>query len=68
VRASLQARIPQRRLGSTDEIARVVLFLASGDSSFMTGEEIVVAETPPPKRGVLTVARRWQERVVQNGR
>ena len=41
-RASLEARILQRRLASTDEIARVVLFLASDDSSFMTGEEIVV--------------------------
>jgi NAD(P)-dependent dehydrogenase (short-subunit alcohol dehydrogenase family) len=42
MRASLEARIPQRRLGSTDEIARVMLFLASDDSSFMTEEEVVV--------------------------
>ena len=35
-------RIPFGRLGSTDEIARVVLFLACEDSSFMTGEEVVV--------------------------
>src|SRR5207245_2732495 len=42
VRASLAAKIPQGRLGSTDEIARVVLFLASDDSSFITGEEVVV--------------------------
>ena len=41
-RRELEARIPQRRLGSTDEIARAVLFLACDDSSFMTGEEIVV--------------------------
>ncbi|HET8998751.1 MAG TPA: SDR family oxidoreductase [bacterium] len=41
-RASLKARIPQGRFGSTDEIARVVLFLASDDSSFMTGAEVVV--------------------------
>jgi NAD(P)-dependent dehydrogenase (short-subunit alcohol dehydrogenase family) len=41
-RSALEARIPQRRRGSTDEIARVVLFLACDDSSFMTGEEVVV--------------------------
>ena len=39
---ALVARIPQRRLASADEIARVVLFLASDDASFMTGEEVVV--------------------------
>jgi NAD(P)-dependent dehydrogenase (short-subunit alcohol dehydrogenase family) len=39
---ALAARIPQGRLASTEEIARVVLFLASNDSSFMTGEEVVV--------------------------
>jgi NAD(P)-dependent dehydrogenase (short-subunit alcohol dehydrogenase family) len=42
VRSALEARIPQHRLGSIDEIARVVLFLACDDSSFMTGEEVVV--------------------------
>jgi NAD(P)-dependent dehydrogenase (short-subunit alcohol dehydrogenase family) len=42
VHRALVARIPQRRLASADEIARVVLFLASSDSSFMTGEEVVV--------------------------
>ena len=42
VKASLKAKIPQGRLGSVGEIARVVLFLASDDSSFMTGEEVVV--------------------------
>lgn len=38
----LIARIPQKRLGRPEEIARAALFLASEDSSFMTGEEIVV--------------------------
>ncbi|MDF2692565.1 MAG: 3-oxoacyl-[acyl-carrier protein] reductase [Labilithrix sp.] len=35
-------RIPLGRLGSADDIAKAVLFLASEDSSFMTGEEIVL--------------------------
>ncbi len=38
----LKTLIPMRRLGHVDEIARVALFLASSDSSFMTGEEIFV--------------------------
>lgn len=36
------ARIPLGRLGDAKEIARAALFLASDESSFMTGEEIVV--------------------------
>ena len=31
-----------KRLGQPDDIAKVVLFLASEDSSYMTGEEMVV--------------------------
>jgi len=36
------AAIPVGRMGTPDEVARVVLFLASDDSSFMLGTEIIV--------------------------
>jgi NAD(P)-dependent dehydrogenase (short-subunit alcohol dehydrogenase family) len=42
VREAIRQRIPMQRWGRSDEAARVALFLASDDSTFMTGEEIVV--------------------------
>lgn len=38
----LIGQIPMKRFGQADEIAKAILFLASDDSSFMLGEEIVV--------------------------
>ncbi len=35
-------RVPMGRFGSPDEIANAVLFLASDESSFMTGSELIV--------------------------
>jgi NAD(P)-dependent dehydrogenase (short-subunit alcohol dehydrogenase family) len=36
------ARIPMGRLGRADEVAAAILFLASDDSSYMTGGELIV--------------------------
>jgi NAD(P)-dependent dehydrogenase (short-subunit alcohol dehydrogenase family) len=33
---------PMRRLGSPDEVAAAVLFLASADASFITATELIV--------------------------
>jgi len=37
-----QQRIPLRRFGSTDEVAKVVSFLASDDAAYVTGQVIAV--------------------------
>lgn len=37
----LDERIPLKRFGRPEEIAKTMLFLASDDASFVTGEEIV---------------------------
>jgi meso-butanediol dehydrogenase / (S,S)-butanediol dehydrogenase / diacetyl reductase len=38
----MEAKTPQNRIADPSEIATVALFLASDDSSFITGESIAV--------------------------
>jgi NAD(P)-dependent dehydrogenase (short-subunit alcohol dehydrogenase family) len=40
--AGVQSKIPMKKFGSSREVAHVALFLASDDSSFMTGSEVAV--------------------------
>ena len=42
VRAELLARTPMGRLGTAEDIANGVLFLASDEAAFMTGSELVI--------------------------
>jgi NAD(P)-dependent dehydrogenase (short-subunit alcohol dehydrogenase family) len=41
-RASVEGQYPVRRIASTDEIARIAVFLASDEASFVSGAAIVV--------------------------
>lgn len=39
---ALAQRSPSKRFGTSEEVAKLVLFLASDDSSYLVGEEIVI--------------------------
>jgi len=43
LKRGLEAQVPLGRLGTPDEIARAAVFLASDDSSYITGSEIPVS-------------------------
>lgn len=42
IKGEVQAKSPSKRFGEADEVAQVALFLASTDSSYVVGQEIVV--------------------------
>ena len=42
IKEHVAGRVPLKRFGDPDEIAAVVLFLASADSSFVVGSELIV--------------------------
>jgi len=42
IKASFAAHVPMGRIGTSDEIAKAVVFLASDDSSYVTGAELFV--------------------------
>ena len=42
IKQLLISRIPMKRIGTPDEIAKAALFLASDDSNFITGQELFV--------------------------
>ena len=43
LKSDLEDQVPMGRLGTPDEIARAAVFLASDDSSYMTGCELPVS-------------------------
>jgi NAD(P)-dependent dehydrogenase (short-subunit alcohol dehydrogenase family) len=71
MKAGFVAQVPMGRIGTSDEIAKVALFLASDDSSFVSGVELFVdggmaqvcaerrvgTSTPGPAPGVFTASR-----------
>ncbi|MDD5075903.1 MAG: SDR family oxidoreductase, partial [Sphaerochaetaceae bacterium] len=42
IQDSLRENIPLGRIGTPEEVAKAVLFLASGDASYITGQVIAV--------------------------
>jgi len=40
IKGNMQGMVPLKRLGTAEEVARVALFLASADSSFLVGSKV----------------------------
>ena len=40
--AAMVAKVPAGRLGTAEEIARLVLWLASGDNTYVTGQNVAI--------------------------
>ena len=51
-KAQFEALIPRGKMGSPEEIATVALFLASDDSSYVNGVELIVDGVPPCRAGL----------------
>jgi NAD(P)-dependent dehydrogenase (short-subunit alcohol dehydrogenase family) len=69
--ARIVSTIPMGRMGEPEEVAKVALFLASDDSSFVTGIELFVADPRNPSRHLNDLASSMNSqafRVQRNGR
>ena len=41
-RQTLIRQVPLRRIGTTDDVAKMIVYLASDESTFVTGTEMVI--------------------------
>jgi NAD(P)-dependent dehydrogenase (short-subunit alcohol dehydrogenase family) len=53
LKEKVRAMIPQKRFGTSDEVAELALYLATKESRFMTGQDIVIDGGVTTLRGVV---------------